>query len=501
MKTTLTAASKPDEPALVTSLFSRRLAQPLAVAAVRCGVPANAVTVAGGLCWVLSLALPPLLLSEGEMPEDRVLAIWLAAAFLWCAGYILDVADGSVARMTGTSSRAGFFLDYVFHLLFKPAFLFSVGLGLAGRWLDCACGGGEGTVGWMQEGCVAVLLSASLLALLSIPANGAADTCAAERVLCDEVARGHLKMEGASAPGLWLGSDEVTAPAARKRGSFVRTAKTLAAEIASYYLQGPFFALLVAADCLLARTTPLRCFPVTTAGFLQLSVALVLRIPLRYRREARRLGRATGRGRAGRTLSRTACLLRVALVFAPFAMPAVSSVSGPRKRLALAAVWLAAAFLERAAEAATRRAGSPIHNRHLALAAESAWMPAGAAAAIVWLSADAGVAHLGFMLAPLLAVAIVAAESGAAAHVFCQDVGKGRLREDSPADERRALTARRAFEPARGVGLAKWLFPLALAADAALARTSFHGAATLAFAALAVLSLVPRIRRTMRAMA
>ena len=496
MKTTLAAASKPDEPALVTSLFSRRLAQPLAVAAVRCGVPANAVTVAGGLCWVLSLALPPLLLSEGAMPENRVLAIWLAAAFLWCAGYILDVADGSVARMTGTSCRAGFFLDYVFHLLFKPAFLLSVGLGLCATW-----GGPHGALpgsDFLRDPSASALAAFwfPLLAVLTVPANGAADTCAAERVLCGEVARGHLKMDGKAAPGLWLGSDEVTAPASRKRGTFLRTAKTLAAEIASYYLQGPFFAALVAADCLLAATTPIRRFPVTTAGFVLLATALVLRIPLRFARESRRLGRATSRGRAGRFCTGASCALRLALALAPAAAAwfEPSLLGG-----ALVAGWIAAALLDLAAAALARRAGSPIHNRYAALAAETAWLPAAAASALVFLAAPAPWA--GPALAPLLAVACVAAESGAAAHVFCQDIGKGRLREDSPAAERAALVVRAAFEPAPFATCAKWLFPLALAADAALARTSFHGAATLAFAALAVLSLVPRVRRTMRAMA
>ena len=53
MDARLRSASKKDEPALVTALFSRRLAQPLARLCVRLGIPANAVTVAGGRKFVV----------------------------------------------------------------------------------------------------------------------------------------------------------------------------------------------------------------------------------------------------------------------------------------------------------------------------------------------------------------------------------------------------------------------------------------------------------------
>ncbi|MBR1609124.1 MAG: CDP-alcohol phosphatidyltransferase family protein, partial [Kiritimatiellae bacterium] len=170
----LKAASKPGEPALVTALFARRLAQPLAEAAVRRGVSADSVTVAGGLCWVASLPLAPIAgicISTGARAAG--FALWFLCGCLWNAGYILDVADGSVARMTGTSSRAGFFLDSVFHFLFKPAFLFSVGLGLA---FSCDIGTGLGP--WPVRLFV-------LAAIVSLPANGAAAPSAAECALCD----------------------------------------------------------------------------------------------------------------------------------------------------------------------------------------------------------------------------------------------------------------------------------------------------------------------------
>ena len=43
------SSEKPDEPALVTAMFSRRLAEPLARLCVRLGIPANAVTVANSI--------------------------------------------------------------------------------------------------------------------------------------------------------------------------------------------------------------------------------------------------------------------------------------------------------------------------------------------------------------------------------------------------------------------------------------------------------------------
>ena len=147
------SSEKPGEPALVTAMFSRRLAEPVARLCVRLGISANAVTVAGGLCWIVSLALPPLAMAiaGGANEPDGALVplawLWLAAAALWCLGYFLDVVDGSVARLTGTGSDAGFFLDYVFHVLFKPAFLFSVGLGLGPLWVFLALPGQRKVLG------------------------------------------------------------------------------------------------------------------------------------------------------------------------------------------------------------------------------------------------------------------------------------------------------------------------------------------------------------------
>lgn len=445
----MSSSRKPDEPALVTALFSRRLAEPFARLAVRLGISADAVTVAGGLCWMLSLPLAPL---AGWLQSPW---LWAACAALWCLGYWLDVVDGSVARLTGTSSRAGFFLDCVFHLLFKPAFLFSVGLGVL-------IGSND------PLGLSGAVLAA--LAVLSLPANGAAATSAAELALCEEVALGRLRPDGAASPALWLGAADVAAPAAEKRRTPLRAAKTLAQETLSYYLQAPFFALLVCADLALhlaVRGTvvcdrgPLADaayswqMPVTCAGFAALSLVLVLRITLRLDRESRRLGRPTRAGRAGRVLARLSALATalgaVALLLWPYAAPRLPN---DRRFLPLffglffapVAFLLLGAGLRAAAVRATRRAGLPVHNRYLLRAFDLLLAPAVIGAFAVFLSGNYDYAF-GFLfsfapdwpsmlllaLAPLAAVACRPVASETLAHVLCQETGKGRLRPGDPA--------------------------------------------------------------------
>lgn len=443
----MSSSRKPDEPALVTALFSRRLAEPFARLAVRLGISADAVTVAGGLCWMASLPLAPL---AGWMGSP---GLWAACATLWCLGYWLDVVDGSVARLTGTSSRAGFFLDCVFHLLFKPAFLFSVGLGVA-LGLPGTCPHPE-----------AVDLLVFALAVLSLPANGAAATSAAELALCEEVALGRLRPDGAARPALWLGAADVADTAAEKRRTPLRAAKTLAQETLSYYLQAPFFALLVCADAVLhaavrgtvvCDSTPLVeaalswRMPITGAGFALLSLVLFLRIPLRLVRESRRLGRPTRAGRAGRVLALFSALATVlgaaGLAALPFAVEAPPGCFRSRPVLfvlgfAPPALLLLGAALRALAARAARRAGTPVHNRYLLRAFDLLLAPTVLGALAIRLAAEAGHRCSGpvqpflvvLCLAPLAAVACRPVASETLAHVLCQETGKGRLHPGDPA--------------------------------------------------------------------
>lgn len=270
---------KPDERALVTALFARRLAHPLVVAADALGLSANAVTVLGGLCWMVSLPLAVFAGRAGSLP------LWFACGALWNAGYLLDVADGSLARLHGASSRAGFYLDYVFHLLFKPAFLASVGIALA-----------------LANGGSPALL---VLAALSVPANWSASSSAAEHVLCEEIGRGRLGVSG-TPRFLWFGLTDIADSAADKAASPWRRAKTLAAETVSYYLQAPFFSFAVLADILLGGSAALPggacgravsaflgaggsvAMPCTLFCFCALSAVFIARIPFRVARDYRR---------------------------------------------------------------------------------------------------------------------------------------------------------------------------------------------------------------------
>lgn len=508
----LAAAEKPDEPALVTALFSRRFAQPLATMAVRLGVGANAVTVMGGLCWTLSLPLAPLagwcLGVAGAVRAGMVL--WFLCAFLWSAGYLLDVADGSVARMTRTSSRAGFFLDYVFHLLFKPAFLASVGMGLL---FQCRP---ETFAGAFPYAGVAVFAGVLALSLLSIPANGSAASAAAEEALCGECAAGRLVPAGSANPSLWLGSADVADSARAKRQSRARAARTLVQEIASYYLQAPFFSLLVSIDLalLLVRrgaACPGNAFPVTSAVWILLCAALAVRIPVRCVSQWRRLGRATRIGRGGRVMYVLSALLLALSVPLAVVAPAVAAAvaaaacrggdAGATEcamatamqcvRAALFALWSAAALASAAGRALSARAGNPVHNTYCAAIVPPMLLPAVFVAHGfgLWMTSGSplpaaawGPFGLCFLFAPFLVVgACVASETETAAHVMCEEIGKGRIgpgsSEASPGSAVwRASAPDRAVAPA-SPRLALPLLAFSVAADAL--ASAFPGRAVL----------------------
>ncbi|MGI5868406.1 MAG: CDP-alcohol phosphatidyltransferase family protein [Kiritimatiellia bacterium] len=268
---------KPDEPAVVTELIGRRLAHPFAVLAHKLGLSPNAVTVIAGLCWMASTPLAVCagwLMGNGHSRAG--LAVWFFCGFLWNAGYVLDLADGSLARMTGRASMSGFYLDYVFHLLFKPAFLASIGMGL-----HLAHGGG---LVWL------------LLAVISIPANWSAPASAVEHVLCEEFGKGRLKPaqdDPAAFRALWLGVTEMNESAHHKRASIRTMLRNLVLEIFSYYGQFTFFSVAVLADVLLACVVAVP-LPVTSICFVALTAAMCLRIPSRVAREFRRVDAGAG---------------------------------------------------------------------------------------------------------------------------------------------------------------------------------------------------------------
>ncbi len=118
------AAQKPGSgvPAY-TRWVNRRLARFAAAAAYAAGWSANAVTAASAL---LSLAAIVLMVS---VPPDPVLG--LLVGLLFAAGYVLDSADGQVARLGRTGSPAGEWLDHVVDSVRTPAIHLAVFVGLA----------------------------------------------------------------------------------------------------------------------------------------------------------------------------------------------------------------------------------------------------------------------------------------------------------------------------------------------------------------------------------
>lgn len=97
-----------------TRWVNRSLARWVAAVAFRCGLSPNLVSVVSLLVSLAALAL--LLLA---VPHDTVAG--LIAAVLLAVGFVLDSADGQLARLTGTASPAGEWLDHLFDAIRAPA--------------------------------------------------------------------------------------------------------------------------------------------------------------------------------------------------------------------------------------------------------------------------------------------------------------------------------------------------------------------------------------------
>lgn len=272
---------KPDECALITELWARQLAYPLALAAQRMGLTANAVTLLAGGCWLASV---PLMVWAGWCFRQQSSA-WgwgclLVCGLLWNLGYILDLADGSLARLTGTACPSGFFLDYVFHLLFKPMFLLSIGVFL-----------------FLVHGSIGLLI----LAVGSVCSNWTAASASSEHVACQLVGQGRLDPASLSHEGrqrIFLGDTDIQNTVEAKQRSVLQTIRVLTQEILSYYGQFTFFSVLVLVDGIVAWMWR-PCFPALTIAFTGLSLAMLIRVPFRVRREFRRIRPLDSRCEAG----------------------------------------------------------------------------------------------------------------------------------------------------------------------------------------------------------
>jgi phosphatidylglycerophosphate synthase len=79
------------------------------------GMPATAVTI---LSLLIALALPAVALRWGLLPLGLLAMLVL----------VLDCVDGTVARASGTVSRAGHYLDFITDIVFRACFYAAVGL-------------------------------------------------------------------------------------------------------------------------------------------------------------------------------------------------------------------------------------------------------------------------------------------------------------------------------------------------------------------------------------
>lgn len=105
-----------------TRWVNRRLARYAAAAAYRMGLTPNQVTGASAAVSAVAIAL------VAVVPTTP--AVGVTAAALFALGYLLDSADGQVARLSRTGSAAGEWLDHVVDAIRTPAVHLAVFLGL-----------------------------------------------------------------------------------------------------------------------------------------------------------------------------------------------------------------------------------------------------------------------------------------------------------------------------------------------------------------------------------
>jgi len=141
----LDAAQKPGagEPAYLRWI-NRRLGKRVAAAASVIGLTPNIVTAVSGLLSLVGFTVIAVASSE---PLAAVLA-----TLLLLAGYAFDSADGQLARLTGSGSRAGEWLDHVVDAIRTPLAHVAILIALTRREAP----------GWLLGVCVAFLVVASV---------------------------------------------------------------------------------------------------------------------------------------------------------------------------------------------------------------------------------------------------------------------------------------------------------------------------------------------------
>jgi phosphatidylglycerophosphate synthase len=206
-------------------------------------------------------------LAVGNIPAGY----WLlgSSLFLVNLGYILDVADGSVARMTGASSSSGYFLDYVFHLIFHPMYLCSIGMFL-----------------YLVSGWIGYLV----VGVLSICSGWGASFSAKEHVLCEHVAKNSVDMSKFTDDDryyVFVDSVKTRKSVEQKRG-FLKLCINLAIELLLFPGQYTTFSIVILADTVLRHHCGWN-FILLKFLYLLLAVITLCRVPFRVAREYRTL--------------------------------------------------------------------------------------------------------------------------------------------------------------------------------------------------------------------
>ncbi len=260
---------KKDEFFVITQLFSRTLAYPIALICKQIGLTANAVTILGGLLWVLSV---PTIIVAGYLWDGGETGIAtnliIAAVALWNLGYILDVVDGSLARMTGTSSSSGYFLDFCFHLIFHPMFLCSIG----------------GFLFLLTD-----QIFYLILAVLSTFTGWGVSFGAKEHVLCEHIAKGETdpsQIPQDKRYRIYIDSARTRQPTQEKRG--IKRVTALFNEVFCFPGQYTLVSLVVIADLLLSLSSG-PDFVLLQIAFVMLTTVPLIRVPFRLRREFKTL--------------------------------------------------------------------------------------------------------------------------------------------------------------------------------------------------------------------
>lgn len=105
----------------LNTLYGSVISPYFTVICLRLGLSPDQVTIVGGAFGAFGVAL--LFLPLGWWSVVAVVALQL--------GYVLDFADGQVARLTGTSSRAGAYLDWLTHFYIPVAAVLALAASVA----------------------------------------------------------------------------------------------------------------------------------------------------------------------------------------------------------------------------------------------------------------------------------------------------------------------------------------------------------------------------------